>query len=474
MSSILEPQRVDGAHTLPFELASKIFIDCLPLRRRVRPRRNRAPLHLTQVCSRWRSIALATPQLWTSIHLELSYGSSSFDGIATLFGDDPVDASTASLLELWFARAGGHALSISLICSKGTFLDSLTFAVLAAYCSQWGRLELAVEESDFRRFNESVGPFPLLQSLSLQLLDSILMDPHRLWPLEKSPNLRALQVWDHFRPMVLSRPGDLPRGLTALQMKYAHYDAAFLHKVPFNALVWIFEHFPRLLHFTFLIYYYEWPPVSSRLVHPLKSLVLPHGCDGALQYLEPPALEYLQVTILEAMTHRRLVDFLSRSGSHLTHLALDFESTTSAEFALCLSVLPVLPALTTLELRYRDVGSEWKLQTLAAPALRNLIVTDASRAPNYQTFLTLVRSAPQLRRAELQLWSRHEHYSHMAPEADILVELTKETERGLIVLVTTQTWEWPLGARDMDPVGDLDDDIFFPLELRRPYSFSPF
>ncbi|KAJ7181238.1 hypothetical protein C8R46DRAFT_864078, partial [Mycena filopes] len=88
---------------LPFELASKIFTNCLPLRRRVRPRRNQAPLHLSQVCSRWRAIALATPQLWTSIYLEL------FDDHQAPVEED----STASLLDLWFARAGGHPLSIS-------------------------------------------------------------------------------------------------------------------------------------------------------------------------------------------------------------------------------------------------------------------------------------------------------------------------------------------------------------------------
>ncbi|KAJ6566244.1 hypothetical protein B0H19DRAFT_870849, partial [Mycena capillaripes] len=52
------------ALSLPYELISEIFIICLPLHRRVRPSRKCAPLLLAQICGHWRSIAIATPELW--------------------------------------------------------------------------------------------------------------------------------------------------------------------------------------------------------------------------------------------------------------------------------------------------------------------------------------------------------------------------------------------------------------------------
>jgi hypothetical protein len=90
---------------LPFELISRIFILCLPLRRRVRPHRNRAPLNLAGICSQWRAVAIATPQLWTSIYLNF-YGRDAYDGIPILFGQSPAEpledqtAALGSLVQL--------------------------------------------------------------------------------------------------------------------------------------------------------------------------------------------------------------------------------------------------------------------------------------------------------------------------------------------------------------------------------------
>ncbi|KAJ7121602.1 hypothetical protein C8R44DRAFT_786538 [Mycena epipterygia] len=42
--------------TLPNEIVSRIFVDCLPSHGRVRPSRHRAPLLLAQICHHWRNI----------------------------------------------------------------------------------------------------------------------------------------------------------------------------------------------------------------------------------------------------------------------------------------------------------------------------------------------------------------------------------------------------------------------------------
>ena len=52
---------------LPTELLLEIFMGCLP--EHPEPSRKVAPLLLCRVCSKWRAIALAQPQLWTSLFL---------------------------------------------------------------------------------------------------------------------------------------------------------------------------------------------------------------------------------------------------------------------------------------------------------------------------------------------------------------------------------------------------------------------
>ncbi|KAJ7667265.1 hypothetical protein B0H17DRAFT_836591, partial [Mycena rosella] len=50
--------------TLPPEIVSQIFVNCLPIHGRVRPSPTTAPLTLTQICHHWREIALSTSALW--------------------------------------------------------------------------------------------------------------------------------------------------------------------------------------------------------------------------------------------------------------------------------------------------------------------------------------------------------------------------------------------------------------------------
>ncbi|KAJ7098605.1 hypothetical protein B0H15DRAFT_771834, partial [Mycena belliarum] len=56
--------------TIPSEITSEIFIQCLPpspafsAEEKEGPSPSVAPLLLLQICREWRSIAIATPQLW--------------------------------------------------------------------------------------------------------------------------------------------------------------------------------------------------------------------------------------------------------------------------------------------------------------------------------------------------------------------------------------------------------------------------
>ncbi|KAJ6525361.1 hypothetical protein B0H19DRAFT_862735, partial [Mycena capillaripes] len=50
--------------SLPTEITSRIFVECLPTHGYVRPSSRRAPLLLMRVCRQWEGIALKTSEPW--------------------------------------------------------------------------------------------------------------------------------------------------------------------------------------------------------------------------------------------------------------------------------------------------------------------------------------------------------------------------------------------------------------------------
>ncbi|KAK6977618.1 hypothetical protein R3P38DRAFT_3123855 [Favolaschia claudopus] len=84
------------------DVLSEIFIACLPTHRNCVMSASEAPLLLGRVCSSWRTLSLATPRLWASLHVverSLSY-----------------DVRTIRLeaIKMWLGRSGQRPLSISL------------------------------------------------------------------------------------------------------------------------------------------------------------------------------------------------------------------------------------------------------------------------------------------------------------------------------------------------------------------------
>ncbi|KAK7449788.1 hypothetical protein VKT23_013264 [Stygiomarasmius scandens] len=64
LQSITSPLR-----TFPTEVLQSVFMNCLELFPVISA--HEAPLLLTRICSRWRSVAIGTPALWTSFHVAL-------------------------------------------------------------------------------------------------------------------------------------------------------------------------------------------------------------------------------------------------------------------------------------------------------------------------------------------------------------------------------------------------------------------
>ncbi|KAJ7235695.1 hypothetical protein C8J57DRAFT_960662, partial [Mycena rebaudengoi] len=98
--------------TLPFEITSAIFLDCLPRSSysgadsdnpmRLYPSQDEAPVLLTRICRDWRTIAISTPNLWTHLQIELDSDD----------GPGHINSTWVSLADIWLCRSQNQPLSV--------------------------------------------------------------------------------------------------------------------------------------------------------------------------------------------------------------------------------------------------------------------------------------------------------------------------------------------------------------------------
>ncbi|KAJ7592784.1 hypothetical protein C8J56DRAFT_482789 [Mycena floridula] len=113
--AVLAPIRL-----LPAEMLREIFVNCLPSNKPAAIAITEAPLLLGRICRSWREIALSTPGLWASIHVQFLH---QFDSFRVQRLCDEAHA--------WISRSGTCPLTIGVTCRNddpiaNTFLQSLT------------------------------------------------------------------------------------------------------------------------------------------------------------------------------------------------------------------------------------------------------------------------------------------------------------------------------------------------------------
>ncbi|KAJ7177975.1 hypothetical protein C8R46DRAFT_942901 [Mycena filopes] len=114
VSTHVETQRalLSPLRRLPSEIGQEIFMACLPTRRNCVMSAAEAPVLLGRICSSWRAISLATPRLWSRLHI-------AEPGRMTPLAKRTQRLATASA---WLGRSGQCPLSISLEGSDGHIL----------------------------------------------------------------------------------------------------------------------------------------------------------------------------------------------------------------------------------------------------------------------------------------------------------------------------------------------------------------
>ncbi|KAJ7261288.1 hypothetical protein B0H12DRAFT_1106127 [Mycena haematopus] len=189
--ALLSPMR-----NLPPEVLQLIFTMTLPSDRNAVMHASEAPVLLGRVCSGWRRIALATPNLWASLHVVTP----------------PVDYSESDIspgkirmmaMEEWLARSGACPLSMSIWVSREAWGSAAAAAsspfveAILPLANRWKHVELRVPSDSLDSFHYlQATDVPLLETLSITNGDSLARDDWsgNLLFLHHAPRLHTLSL----------------------------------------------------------------------------------------------------------------------------------------------------------------------------------------------------------------------------------------------------------------------------------------
>ncbi|KAJ7267506.1 hypothetical protein C8J57DRAFT_1327903 [Mycena rebaudengoi] len=343
-ASKVDPSIVYPVLTLPSEVVSEIFIR-LNDDARARPSAAQAPLLLCNICSLWRTVAIRTPALWSSLELSFKF---------SLFGTAFLD-----LLELWLSRSGSHPLSLSLSYDEYTASNrrqriNQLVQVLMQHSPQWEDVELKLPW--ITEFHQFKGNFPLLNSLAVSHPRP---PPSNCPPVtafaDATPRLARVQlaVGCGLHPVVLPWPR-----LRVLRCESLHVEDCVRLLLQTKQVVEV------------TLYLTEAPArnsdpgpfVLSSLRH-LHLLREERHLD-LLEHLTLPALETLSISF-EHHDIPRFISFLSRSSCALQQIIFDAWRFNEGELLQCFAAMP---ALTELKLWRPQYFTDAFLSQLADPA----------------------------------------------------------------------------------------------------------
>ncbi|KAJ7487320.1 hypothetical protein B0H11DRAFT_1035182 [Mycena galericulata] len=179
---------------LPAEITSEIFTNFLP----AYPERSplvgpSSPSFLTNISRRWRDVALSTPTLWSSFHLNLNIPRR--------------HEQQLRLLELWLDRSGACPLSLELVhdLDSGNSTASFTEAVMR-HAHRWEEVYLILPRDELYRITV---PTPLLRTLIIgpkEQLDATTPVAAPVVMFSQAPKLKGVVLTMFFNPFSITLP----------------------------------------------------------------------------------------------------------------------------------------------------------------------------------------------------------------------------------------------------------------------------
>jgi len=188
---------VSPLRRVPPEILQLIFVWCLPQNHNSVMHASEAPVLLGRVCSEWRRISLATPEVWASLHIVPPNVNFSNPGSSAARFE-----RKRELVKMWLERSGACPLSISLVWFAGDSEEEVKLCaslleVLVPMCGRWRMLDFQVPLKMFTPFiGLTVEDVPLLEGMSLMdnrtPLDTVAVDrwPESLTFAESATKLR--------------------------------------------------------------------------------------------------------------------------------------------------------------------------------------------------------------------------------------------------------------------------------------------
>lgn len=318
------------------ELLSEIFRHCLVPGVPMRPLPADAPMLLTQVCSRWHTVATSDAMLWRSLRVYVHSKS----------------RSHLELVRVWLRRSGGTPLNVSF--SALTDSDALPlFELLCSYAHRWQTLDLGIPLALLRYLSSIGGNFPMLQSLAIQIdgVDDIPIETMTLFRSAASLNILNVD-WGIFTLL-----GGLPSTqLTHLSGKcYSFQDLSAIARSCTGLVEWYVNLDSDSGTLTSLPVF---PPHILPQLRSLK-LYLPNSVNYGLIFdlLTLPSLEQLQVEdpyfVCPPWPLEQFSALVERSQCSIQWLNLSRVAIDDQKF---LSTLELTPMLEELRLQERKFG----------------------------------------------------------------------------------------------------------------------
>jgi len=211
---------ISPARLLSPYVIRRIFFYCLPSDRNPVLSNREAPLLLGRICSQWRHIVLATPNLWAAVHITIPADPVPMppplgDAAPALQTDH---ATRTQAVTAWLSRSEPFPLSISIYHSKfdnaaGSpiyqYLD-----VILSFMMRWKQIHISVPHQVWNDFLPRIraSDVPLLEKIHFDsaigyqsVLSSPDMSPRRESGILRAPKLRSVSLVQ-FEPHVFHLP----------------------------------------------------------------------------------------------------------------------------------------------------------------------------------------------------------------------------------------------------------------------------
>ncbi|KAJ7784164.1 hypothetical protein B0H16DRAFT_1491532 [Mycena metata] len=323
--------------TLPAEITSEIFLQCLPGNESVFHRTlwkpYPAPISLLHICREWRFIAIATPRLWTFLQLNLPDLPDRF--LKT--------ERYKEFLSEWLARVCGRPLSLELATldyfpNPGEPARLLVTHTLHSLASHIRTLHLSI-------YPDHYPPIPLDFPLLRELLLGYTTDSEEEFNVENSiqtfsaaPQLRDIYMFCKAAPSFFAMPW---HQLTVFKGE----------EVSSRECATVLGLAPSLVQCTF-DEPYSTPDTPFTTHMGLKSFELCETGDVLFRFLALPALQTLQIVLYDSDDgDEHVLPFISRSSRSLLKFSAPASSRVPVRCLLDMVLLTYL-VLDTPETEY--------------------------------------------------------------------------------------------------------------------------